>query len=125
MENRQMKRQIKEKQSDEKLKEFEMMKEKYLGIKPTVKPTEESQKPKREHKKPLIPYKEPEKQEEIKQQITEVKQEVVKPEVTVEIKQEVVKAEVKAEVKLPQTIQPPKPKYYIPTLAFIKKHNYF
>lgn len=117
---RNIKQQIKQKEKEEKAKEFEELKAKYNIT--TAKPKEPKQEPPRRQRAEIPPY-----QEEKVKETTHETREIIKEEPRVaskpidipkqEIKQE--KQEVLIQNSVP-TIE--KPRYFKPTLAFVKKY---
>lgn len=117
---RNMKKQIKEKEKEERVKEFEELKKKYniTSAKPKTEPE-----PPRRQRADVPPY-EPEKiketdkdsREEIKEEVKVASKpvDIPKPEVKVEKPIEIIQNSV-------PTIQ--KPRYFKPTLAFVKKYG--
>jgi hypothetical protein len=118
---RNMKAQIKQKEKDEKVKEFEELKAKYNIT--TAKPKEPKQEPPRRQRADVPPYQEekvPETKHESKE---EIKEEVKMPSKPIDIPKVEIKEE-KKEVIIQNsvpTIQ--KPRYFKPTMAFVKKYG--
>ena len=117
---RNMKQQIKQKEKEEKAKEFEELKAKYNIT--TAKPKEPKQEPPRRQRAEVPAYKE----EKVKETTHETR-EIIKEEVKVQSKPIDI-PKVKEEEKPIEIIQnsfptTEKPRYFKPTLAFIKKYG--
>jgi len=116
---RNIKKQIKDKEKEEKVKEFEELKAKY-NITSAKSKEDQQEKPKRERATDIPPYKEEKEPETIKQPL----EEKTKP---IDIK----KVEIKEEEKQSEIIQNSvpsiptivKPRYFKPTLAFVKSYG--
>jgi hypothetical protein len=124
LEARQIKRQIKDKQKEEEIKEFESLQEKYLGKVAKREPPKE--KPKRQYVEPP-PMKE-EVQPEIKHEIHEEKPKPIETPKIIETPKPVEK---KSEpIPIPKPVITPsqpvinRPSYYMPTMSFIKKYQF-
>ncbi len=119
---RNMKKQIKEKEKEEKVKEFEELKAKYNIT--TSKPKEQKQEPpRRQRATDVVPY-----QEQNDKETKHETREVIKEEPRVASKPiDIPKPEVKIEkpIEIPQNSVPTinKPRYFKPTLAFVKKYG--
>jgi len=117
---RNMKKQIKEKEKEEKVKEFEELKKKYNIT--SAKPKSEPEAPRRQ-RADVPPYQE----EKVPEPVHETR-EVIKEEVKVASKPiDIPKPEIKIEkpIEIPQNSVPTieKPRYFKPTLAFVKKYG--
>ena len=118
---RNMKKQIKEKEKEEKTREFEELKKKYNIT--SAKPKVEEEKTKRERATDIPPY-----QEENIKETNKESREVIKEEVKVQsnpIEIQKPKVEIEKPIEIIQNSVPTiqKPRYFKPTLAFVKKYG--
>jgi len=115
---RNIKKQIKDKEKEEKVKEFEELKAKY-NITSAKSKDIDQEKPKRERATDIPPYKEEKEPETIKQPLEEKTKpiDIPKP----EIKQEKPIETIQNSIPATPTIQ--KPRYFKPTLAFVKSYG--
>jgi hypothetical protein len=118
---RNMKAQIKQKEKDEKVKEFEELKAKYNIT--TAKPKEPKIETPRRQRADVPPYQEekvPETKHESKE---EIKEEVKMPSKPIDIPKP--KVEIEKPIEIPQNSVPTiqRPRYFKPTLAFVKKYG--
>lgn len=118
---RNMKAQIKQKEKEEKVKEFEELKVKYNIT--SAKPKEPKTEPPRRQRVEVPPYQE----EKVKEHVNETR-EVIKEEVKIASKPiDIPKPEIKIEkpIEIPQNSVPTinKPRYFKPTLQFVRKYG--